>query len=141
MKISEYFNFANIKNYLQGTWNKFKDSSKFFELERHIQEQAIYRALLCGDCYGANSCLVCGCKTPDMFYAPNKVDSKGKWGVMLAPEEWEKFKLSNDLDMTKLRADVTSGEDVKVIITEEMRQKIADIAKNYQLDKDGKIKR
>lgn len=31
-----------------------------------------------------------------MFYAPNKVDSKGRWGKMLSPEDWEVYKASQE---------------------------------------------
>ena len=49
-----------------------KQHSSFLRLEEHIREQAIYRALLCSECHQNGECLIRGCSTPDMFYAPKK---------------------------------------------------------------------
>jgi hypothetical protein len=91
-KLKEILNKSNIQNFVQGTWNHFKDNSNFFELSTHVKEQAFYRAWLCQPCYAKGSCLLCGCKTPEMFYSPNKTDAGEKWGKMLNKYEWEEFK-------------------------------------------------
>lgn len=90
--ISKYFNLKNITNFIEGNINSFKDNNHFFSLEEHVREQVIYRALQCIDCLQEGHCLLCGCKTPEMFYAPKKIDADGKWNEMLSKEEWMKFK-------------------------------------------------
>lgn len=107
LKLKDYFSLYNIRNFFDGKWNKFKQNSKFFGLEQHIQEQAVYRASLCEQCYEAPACLECGCGSPDLFYSPKKIDALGKWGEMLPKEEWEKFKEENNIDMNSLNNEFT----------------------------------
>ena len=92
----DYFNVKNIKNYVQGHWNQMLDK-RFDHLEDHVKEQALYRANLCKHCYDNGKCTECGCKTPVMFFSPSKVDALGRWGKMLNKEEWEQFKIDNEL--------------------------------------------
>jgi len=61
-------------------------------LPAHYRDQAEWRAYLCKDCLETGKCKECGCKTPQMFYAPNKKDKLDKWGPMLSKKEWEKMK-------------------------------------------------
>ena len=100
--VKEYFKFNNIKNFVQGTWNKFKQDSYFLSLPVHIQEQAIYRATLCIECYMSSECLVCGCTSPQLFYAPAKEDANEKWKAMLNEPEWNKFKEENNININEL---------------------------------------
>jgi len=60
----------------------------------HINEQAMWRAYHCQDCLKAGKCRHCGCKTPNMFFSPNKADSANKWGKMMSQTQWEAFKES-----------------------------------------------
>jgi hypothetical protein len=94
----DYFSLNNIRNFVGGYWNKFKDDNYFMSLQPHVKEQVIYRANLCKECYVNGSCLECGCKTPEMFYAAAKVDSKGRWGKIMNVTDWEKFKIDNSLN-------------------------------------------
>jgi hypothetical protein len=98
----DYFNLSNIKNFASGYWNKLRDDSHFMSLQPHVKEQVLYRMNLCRECYVNGSCLECGCKTPEMFYAVAKVDSKERWGKMLSAKEWEEFKINNELNALAL---------------------------------------
>lgn len=89
MKLSDITTY-NTLNFLQGYYNTAK--SYLDTLPRHIQEQAIHRAVLCSDCLKLGKCKICKCSTPAMFLAPNKHDSLNKWGAMLEEDEWNKFK-------------------------------------------------
>ena len=101
----------NVKNFFQGNLNKMR--SNYGVLDLHIQEQAEYRAFLCLDCLENKKCLECKCSTPGLFYAPNKKDSKNRWGIMLHKTEWEKFKTtdSNYLNYKK-QLDESNGKDI-----------------------------
>lgn len=109
----DYFNLNNIKNFASGYWNKFMDDSHFMSLKPHVKEQVLYRANLCRPCYVNGSCLECGCKTPEMFYAMAKVDSKERWGKMMNEEQWEKFKLENELNPIALSTLVFEENKIK----------------------------
>jgi hypothetical protein len=98
LKLGDYFKIDNIKNFVEGKWNKFKGYSTFLRLEQHLREQAIYRAILCRECYVNEICLLCGCQTPDMFYAPAKECPDDKWKTMLSKDQWEEFKEINEID-------------------------------------------
>lgn len=86
----------NVRNYIEGTYYKLKAQNAFStEKEMHINQQALRRASLCSTCLDNQSCLYCGCDTPDAFFAPEKYDSKTKWGPMLSKEDWEDFQKVN----------------------------------------------
>jgi len=102
-KLSDYFKPDNIKNYLNGRFNKFR--AEWDILPAHIMEQALYRAILCKPCYDAGKCHGCGCPTPDMFYSTTKVDSDGKWDKMLNKEDWDIFKEENEIDLAEVTMD------------------------------------
>ena len=102
-KLKDVLNSSNIRNFVEGTWNHFKDTSSLFNLQPHVQEQAFYRAWLCQPCYAKGSCILCGCTTPQMFYSPKKEDAGNKWGEMMTPDKWEKFKEENGIKLEDLR--------------------------------------
>lgn len=62
--------FSDVKNYFEGNFNYFAGA------EEHIREQAQYRAILCYECLENKRCRGCGCNTPKVVLAPNKIDSK-----------------------------------------------------------------
>ncbi len=70
-----------LKDLINGIWNRITKP-------KHIQEQASTRMAICQPCLENGSCLVCGCKTPEMFYAENKVCPKNKWGAMQDEFTW-----------------------------------------------------
>ena len=79
---------ADIKHFLIGNYKYH------FDKEPHIVAQAEERAEKCRECLVNGRCVVCGCKTPEMFYAPNKHCPKGKWKNMLDKTAFElKMKL------------------------------------------------
>jgi hypothetical protein len=98
LKLSDYFKISNVQNFIEGKWNKFKSHSNFLKLEVHLREQALYRAVLCTPCLKNGSCFVCGCSTPDMFYASKKECPEKLWGKMMTKSEWETFKESEGID-------------------------------------------
>lgn len=79
----------NVKNFIEGNLNYY------LSVDKHIIEQALYRAKMCPTCLRLGHCVKCKCPTPKMFFAPNKVDPDKKWGKMLNSEEWDKFKENN----------------------------------------------
>lgn len=64
----------NIKAYISGN----NLHSRAQSLKPHEIEQVKFRAALCSDCLKAGKCRVCGCTTPQLFYARNKKDAEGK---------------------------------------------------------------
>ncbi len=64
----------NVQNFIQGYKNLYLHDT----LPLHIQEQVQLRSYLCSPCLTNGKCLRCGCKTPAMFYAPEKRDEAGK---------------------------------------------------------------
>jgi hypothetical protein len=116
MRIKDIFSAKNIRNFVEGNINILKDKTNFMKLDQHIKEQAIYRASLCIECLDNGACLVCGCGTPQMFYAPKKLDSKEKWGEMLDKDEWNKYKEENNItipniDLAAMEVDAKYNED------------------------------
>lgn len=87
-------------NFIQGNINylasKVSRFMPFMGLEDYILEQALLRAYLCRECMENGRCVVCKCTTPNMFFSPNKTDSKGKWGVMVEKDTWEENKVNDE---------------------------------------------
>lgn len=83
---------SDIRNVVEGYYNKLNQET----LEPFIQEQILLRAYLCKPCLNNGKCTHCGCKTPHMFYSPNKVDSLNKWGTFMTQVQWEALK--NNID-------------------------------------------
>ena len=82
----------NINNFFEGYYNLAKH--RIGRSEKHIAEQAEYRAFRCMDCSEnpTGKCLGCGCNAQGMFFAPQKEDPKKRWGKMMKPSDWLKFK-------------------------------------------------
>lgn len=80
----------NVINFVEG--NILKGIDRMVGIPSHYKEQVIWRSILCFECTQKGKCVVCGCKTPNMFYSPRKVDSKKRWGQFMNEEAWNKFK-------------------------------------------------
>lgn len=137
MNWKEYLKQDNVKNFIQGHLNKFLDNTEYMSLELHIKEQVVYRASLCQDCYINGSCVKCGCKTPDMFYSPNKVDSLGKWNEMIEDKnQWEAFKVENNINMDNLKElaeELKSTKQDEPLAPWEIRQRISDLIESNEI--------
>lgn len=72
----------NISDFIEGHARAFAP-----HLNAHVTEQAEVRAILCTPCTENGSCLSCGCKTPQLYYATNRSCSKAKWGPMMDKTE------------------------------------------------------
>jgi len=80
----------DVVNFVQGNLN-YKLGA-----EPYIKEQAVFRSILCYDCLLNNKCLSCGCHTPNLFYAPGKIDSRHRFDKMLSSPEWEEYKKTDE---------------------------------------------
>ena len=80
--------FKDIRNYIEGNLNAIRDS-KFENLDPGIKREALLREQLCPECTDNGKCVICGCSTPNMYYAPHKTCSKGRWLEM--QEDWEEY--------------------------------------------------
>jgi hypothetical protein len=97
LTLKDYFNPSNIRNFVEGNYMMLKDRLSQKGIHEHWKEQAIYRAMLCKPCLVNGKCTECGCKTPNLFFSSQKVDSKNNWGKMLNVQDWEAFKKENDI--------------------------------------------
>jgi hypothetical protein len=52
------------------------------------------------ECTVNGSCLECGCETPDLYYGTDGCKRKENpcFPDMMGEEEWEKFKLENNIN-------------------------------------------
>lgn len=87
----------NVRDFVQGNVNYYTSLAPF------QQEQVDLRAFLCESCLDNGKCVHCKCKTPNMFYAPNKVDSENKWAEFLSLSQWEALK--NNIEAYKIFID------------------------------------
>lgn len=78
----------NVRDFAEGNYNYYVGNNP-----KHYLEQYLYRAYLCSDCLEDGKCKACGCTTPQMFFAPRKVDKLDKWPPFFRNEEdWEEYK-------------------------------------------------
>lgn len=103
---------GDVRNFIEGNMLYFSDLS-LQKLDQHIKEQALYRAMLCQDCLMDGKCRSCGCKTPQLFYAPKKVDAEKRWHTMLPKEFWEKFKEIYEIELPKDFQEII--KDIKIM--------------------------
>lgn len=101
----------DVVNVIQGNVNHLAD--KINLLKPHITEQAEYRKILCAPCVANGKCLICKCPCPKMMYAPNKTCPDKKWMKMTSPEDWTRFKTTDDYikrnEPTPVSGDVEDG--------------------------------
>lgn len=76
------YGLKDVRNFIEG-YAKF-----YSHLPQHEQDQVALRAFLCKPCTDNGACFKCGCKTPQMFYAPSKIDSDGKFAEFLNENQW-----------------------------------------------------
>lgn len=88
---------SKIRDFVEGNALYFADQLRSNVISPHVKEQALYRAFLCAECLTLGNCKSCGCKTPNMFFSPNKTDSENRWSEMMTAEKWEEFKKANDI--------------------------------------------
>ena len=98
--------------YIQGTYRQVMYNISPKLLRRHIVEQYLYRINKAQRCFKNGSCIVCGCTTPDLFFA-NKSCSVEKYPEnirldfysrsnncyqeMMTKKDWNKFKTDFNL--------------------------------------------
>lgn len=92
-------NWTNIKSYFQG--HKRKIQELLGTLEPHVEEQAQWRASKAQACVDNGACLFCGCTFPEKLYSDIGCDDPYRrcYPVMKSKEDWEKFKLENDINI------------------------------------------
>ena len=79
---------SNIRNFVEGNINFYTKNYPTYQLE-----QFLYRAYLCSPCLENGKCTHCGCKTPQMFFAPRKQDAQDNWPpFFFAEPDWEQYK-------------------------------------------------
>ena len=59
----------NAWYYVQGTTRMWAYNNAKWLLRSHISEQFEWRKKRAKKCYDNKTCLFCGCKTPDLFFA------------------------------------------------------------------------
>lgn len=92
MKITkDNLTIANVRSYIRGNSTMIAQDIGIKALEDHELIQVELRKILCNDCFENGKCFVCNCKTPNLFYDTQRIDSKKRWGVMLNKEEWDLF--------------------------------------------------
>lgn len=83
---------SDVRNFVEGNY-KFATKSN---LPTYQLEQIELRKFLCGACLDNKSCTICGCKTPNVFFAPQKIDAAYKWGPFMSEIQWSALK--NNID-------------------------------------------
>lgn len=82
----------NVENFIVGNINYLNKDN----LPSYILQQVELRKTLCAPCLENGKCVHCKCKTPNMFYSPNKIDSEGKFAEFLNEAQWKA--LINNID-------------------------------------------
>lgn len=84
-------------------WGMYLKSTLGLEYEEFSSpayvEQMVWRMTQegCRECVNGTKCIVCGCKTPNLFYDRRSECEGMHWGPMMEPEEWVKYKEEHDI--------------------------------------------
>ncbi len=68
-------------------------------------EQVVHRRITCTDCTKRGNCLDCECRMDQQPLVQNASCSLDKWGTMLQPEDWNKYK-----ELAQLQFTITYGK-------------------------------
>lgn len=96
----------DTENFIVGNINYLNRDN----LPVHILQQVELRKMLCAPCLSNGKCLHCGCKTPNMFYSPSKVDSEGKFAEFLNANQWNALVNNIDTYYKFIKENVTTPE-------------------------------
>jgi hypothetical protein len=88
-------NIKNVKNFLSA---KVREVGFLPQWEK---EQVVWRVEAAEACTQNGSCFECGCETPDLYYGTEgcKKEENPCFPKMMSKEEWEKFKLENNIEI------------------------------------------
>lgn len=91
-----------IKAFLE--WNEIKKNGLHLEAEdiQSFSEQVVYRLARCPECVLAKECVHCHCTMPEKALTPLAVCSADRWPRMMPPEDWEKYKTDNKIQLIAL---------------------------------------
>lgn len=85
----------NISSFIEGNTQLILEEFRFQPL--HIQEQIVFRRLVCkDDCAVTGLCIVCGCH----FLGKSSVRescNKERFPDLMSKNEWEQYKKKNDI--------------------------------------------
>jgi len=87
----------NIGRFLQGYSRMFSET--FGLLEKHKQEQVIWRSEQAKECLKNGSCLYCGCDTPAKFYSDEACEDPQRqcYPSMMDVPTWEQYKAEHQI--------------------------------------------
>lgn len=94
--MSKKITLTNIYSFFEGYSRLIQD--KLVGLKPHEQEQIQYRMLLCkDDCAKQGSCVKCGCDYPAKLFNIKSCNPE-RFPDIMNRTEWNKFKLTNNID-------------------------------------------
>ncbi len=82
-------------NYAQGNLRMIQ--AALGVVDKHIQEQVIYRSSYCADCLQAGSCKNCSCSVPGRWYSTPTCGDR--FPDLMNEEDWEKYKEENNIEI------------------------------------------
>jgi hypothetical protein len=103
----------NLWYFWQGTIRQWLFENYPILIRDHILEQYFWRIMQSSDCSKNKSCIVCGCKTDDLFFsnkgcALNKIKPEN-WKIfskespcyppMMNKSEWKEFKALKNIEL------------------------------------------
>lgn len=92
-------NLKNIGRFIQGYTRNFSESLGL--LDKHKQEQVIWRAEQAKECTANGSCVYCGCTTPAKYYSDEGCEDPVKkcYPDMMSKEDWDKYKVTSSINI------------------------------------------
>lgn len=96
MKDKNIFNLKNIKSFIEGNINYYKDEFSLYP--DHKKEQVYWRLSLCKeDCLKDNECVYCGCPPLKKAYVEESCNDSKRFPDMMNKEDWEQYKKEKDI--------------------------------------------
>jgi hypothetical protein len=85
-----------IFQFIEGNLKMLGD--QFDLISPHQKEQVLYRSQICkDDCMKYGYCKECGCSVPGKLYVKKSCNGGKRFPDLMSKEEWEKYKLDNNI--------------------------------------------
>jgi hypothetical protein len=99
MKLKDILNIKNIKSFIEGNIEYYKDQIGYYP--RYKKEQVFWRMTFCQeDCLkDEQKCVYCGCPSVKKMHVTESCNAKQRFPDMMDEPTWKQYKIDNGIKL------------------------------------------